>query len=233
MTHELRSYTRASWLLLGLCAVCGRGSGCCYLSLIPVAERSVTAVSRSTLDRPVTAPPPSGNAGSTRLRSRALWVRRVNLTPRSCAPALLRLPNGAPHLTGCIRTRRGARQSGHRLFAPCWTAASHTRQTAWLQCQRHGGARAPSRGWGHGLVYSSQQTEHSSAVHDGCNGAVGVAEAHEAGKLPQNRAVHRNRREQQPTRQTGASGACHSRQPTPGRGRCIYLIIIPAVRIYA
>ena len=60
------------------------------LSLIPVAERSVTAVSRSTLTRPVTAPPPSGNAGSTRLRSRALWVRRVNLTPRSCAPAHLR-----------------------------------------------------------------------------------------------------------------------------------------------
>ena len=34
-------------------------------SLIPVAERSVTAVSRSTLTRPASAPPPSGNTGST------------------------------------------------------------------------------------------------------------------------------------------------------------------------
>ena len=46
----------------GLGSNAGEASG--YLSLIPVAERSVTAVSRSTLDRPVTAPPPSGNAGS-------------------------------------------------------------------------------------------------------------------------------------------------------------------------
>jgi len=36
-----------------------------HASLIPVAERSVTAVSRSTLTRPASAPPPSGNTGST------------------------------------------------------------------------------------------------------------------------------------------------------------------------
>ena len=46
-------------------------ASCCYTSFIhsqrpiPVAERSVTAVSRSTLNRPASAPPPSGNTGST------------------------------------------------------------------------------------------------------------------------------------------------------------------------
>ena len=51
-------------------------------SLIPVAERSVTAVSRSTLTRPASAPPPSGNAGSTDYGPRGCTVG-----PRTCAPA--------------------------------------------------------------------------------------------------------------------------------------------------
>ena len=56
-------------------------------SLIPVAERSVTAVSRSTLrlrPRPASAPPPSGNAGSTDYGPRGCTVG-----PRTCAPAHL------------------------------------------------------------------------------------------------------------------------------------------------
>ena len=58
-------------------------------SLIPVAERSMTAVSRSTLrlrPRPASAPPPSGNAGSTDYGPRGCTVG-----PRTCAPAHLRL----------------------------------------------------------------------------------------------------------------------------------------------
>ena len=58
-------------------------------SLIPVAERSVTAVSRSTLrlrPRPASAPPPSGNAGSTDYGPRGCTVG-----PRTCAPAHLHL----------------------------------------------------------------------------------------------------------------------------------------------
>ena len=45
-------------------------------SLIPVAERSVTAVSRSTLTRPASAPPPSGNTATPEAPITVRWVNR-------------------------------------------------------------------------------------------------------------------------------------------------------------
>ena len=66
--------------------VSGEGHG--PASLIPVAERSVTAVSRSTLTRPALAPPPPGNTGEHRLRSR--WVNQRLQLLRTCAPGGVR-----------------------------------------------------------------------------------------------------------------------------------------------
>ena len=66
-----------------------------HSSLIPVAERSVPAVSRSTLTRPALAPPPPGNTGEHRLRS----VNQRLQFLRTCAPT----PGASPSLVLHVR----------------------------------------------------------------------------------------------------------------------------------
>ena len=84
LVFEPRTKGGAWWRVTTASGVSEEGpSGDC-LRLIPVAERSITAVSRSTLTRPALAPPLPGNTGEYRLRSR--WVNQRLQFLRTCAP---------------------------------------------------------------------------------------------------------------------------------------------------
>ena len=97
LVFEPRTKGGAWWGVTTASGVSGEGHG--PASLIPVAERSVTAVSRSTLTRPALAPPPPGN---TRLKGQGpglvnvLFVKRksdyAHSQARQAAPSEIARP---------------------------------------------------------------------------------------------------------------------------------------------